>query len=62
LAQRQEEDQSPAQLERALTLIAEALDVVDARGDCPEAAAYLDLAARSLRQQLAAPSRRDCRD
>jgi len=38
--------------ERAIQLISTALDIVDARGDCPEAATHLDLALRRLREFL----------
>jgi len=39
--------------ERALALIMEALDLLDASGACPDAAAHLDLASRRLRGDLA---------
>jgi len=37
---------------RAAQLIAEALDILDAGGECPEAAAYLDLGLSVLRRHL----------
>jgi hypothetical protein len=37
---------------RAAQLIAEALDILDADGECPDAAAYLDLGLNSLRKRL----------
>jgi hypothetical protein len=39
--------------ERAIALISTALDILDARVDCPEAATHLDLALRRLRESIA---------
>jgi len=39
---------------RALTLVTEAMDVLDAHGVSPDAAAHLALAQQMLRQSLAA--------
>jgi hypothetical protein len=44
---------SVAALQRAARLIAEALDLVDAQGSCPDGAAHLDLALRRVRDKLA---------
>lgn len=38
-------------LERAAALVAEALDLLDAHADCPEATTHLDLALRCMRQR-----------
>lgn len=43
---------------RAAQLIAEALDILDAGGECPDAAAYLDLGLSSLRRHLGKPRRK----
>ena len=37
-------------LQRAIALLTEALDLLDAYVDCPDASAHLDLALRRLRQ------------
>jgi hypothetical protein len=37
-------------IERAAGLISEAMDLLDANSECPEASAYLDLALRKLRE------------
>jgi hypothetical protein len=39
-----------AALERAMTLVLEAVDLLDAHGGPPEAAAHLDLGLQALRQ------------
>ena len=46
------EDDAVRAIERAITLITRALDLLDAHADCPVAAAHLDLALRCLRQRL----------
>lgn len=42
-----------AAIKRALALVTEALDLLDAHGGPPDAAAHLDLAMRRLREVLA---------
>lgn len=55
LAQNSMNDPKSAAVRRALSLMTEALDIIDASGKCPEAAAHLDLALRRLRERLSAP-------
>ena len=52
MAQKKSDKSGAAAMERATALVSEALDLIDAQGDCPDAAAHLDLALRRLRQKL----------
>ena len=40
-------------IERAIILVTEALDLLDAHADCADASAHLDLSLRCMRQSLA---------
>ena len=46
------DDHLPTVRERALSLIIEALDLLDAHGGSAKAAAHLDMAAQTLRDDL----------
>ena len=48
---------APLAQERALSLITEALDLLDAHGGSAQAAAHLDMAAQTLREDLASKDR-----
>ena len=37
-------------IERAIVLVSNAVDLLDAHADCPEASAHLDMALRRLRE------------
>lgn len=50
MAQKSEEHPSAIPLQRVVGLLVEAMDVIDAHIDCPEAATHLDLALRRLRE------------
>jgi hypothetical protein len=43
-------------LNRAMALVTEALDLLDAHADCPDVSTHLDFALRRLRQEIAGNS------
>jgi hypothetical protein len=53
MAGERNEERKEQSLRRALTLATEAMDVLDAHGSDPQAAAYLALAQQQLRKSLA---------
>jgi hypothetical protein len=53
LAHKSVRDQLATPLQHSISLITEAMDIVDAEGSYPEVAAHLDLALRGLRERLA---------
>ena len=53
-----ESDRPNAALRRAIGLVLEARDLIDAHGGSPEAAAMLDLALVKMRQELSGKSSR----
>ena len=44
-----------AALRRAIALVSEAIDLLDAHGGCPEGAAHLDLGLQELRREYSRP-------
>lgn len=46
------QDRRQAALRRAATLMAEALDILDANGTSPETAAHLDVALERVREEI----------
>jgi hypothetical protein len=40
-------------LQHSISLITQAMDIIDADGSCPEVATHLDVALRRLRERLA---------
>lgn len=59
MAQESEEYPAAIPLQRVVGLLTEAMDLIDAQIDCPEAAAHLDLALRRLRELPTGSSTRD---
>lgn len=53
MAQESSEDELTNAVQRAVGLVAEAMDLLDTGGDCPDAAMHLDHALRYMRQHLA---------
>jgi hypothetical protein len=52
MAGEESDDRQARAVRRAATLVTEAMDLLDAHGGAPEAAAHLDLALASLRQRI----------
>lgn len=52
MASDESDDRQGQAVRRAVMLVTEAMDLLDAHGGAPEAAAHLDLALASLRQRI----------
>jgi hypothetical protein len=52
MAGKRDDNDSDGVTRRVLSLVTEAMDLLDAHGTCPEAAAYLALAQQKLRHLI----------